>query len=115
MSPIPRLKGRSQPQPTSWFNLQTFSFISSASVATSWLGLAPAGKIGRRDAGEFREHESTAWVKPPPVAGQAESRGRGNSGVRTMGNLNSQVYFRLYDFPSPYPSSSPNSTLAQIF
>lgn len=51
MSLIPRLKGRSQPRPTSWFRLQTFSFISSASVATFWLGLVPADKIGRRDAG----------------------------------------------------------------
>lgn len=55
--------------------------------------------------GEFREQESTAWVKPPPVAGQAQSKRRGSSGVRMMGNLNSQVGFRLYDFPSPYPSS----------
>lgn len=45
--------------------------------------------------GELREHESTAWVKPPPVAGQAESKGRGSSGVRTMENPNSQVGFRL--------------------
>lgn len=93
--------GGKEPAPTHLLVQPADLFLHLLSLCGHFLsGLDPYRQNGVK---ECREHESTAWAGPPPlsagrapsfVSRQAKSKGRGSSGVRMMGNPNSQAGFK---------------------
>ena len=92
--------GEEEPAPTHLLVQPADLFLHFLSPCGQFLAApGPCRQSGVKGCSERRRHKSRAWAEPLPVAGEAEDKRRGSSGVSMMGKPNSQAGFEALWFP----------------